>query len=273
MTAALDEAIAGRGRLFLVSGEPGIGKSRLADELATRARGLDVQVLWGRCWEAGGAPVYWPWVQSLRSYVRGLDPETLDLSSDAAARARGARARCPRRGARLTSARARGPGDRPLPALQCRSRVSLNAGQARTLMLVLDDLHAADTPSLLLLQFLAAEVANARLLLVGTYRDVDPTLRDPLSSTLAELTRLPGTRMLPLSGLERPEVAAFVGEGPASLQTTVSSPVCTTKQRATRSSSARSYGCSSRRRSRKSLSEPSRDCPSRTASGRSSTIG
>ncbi len=73
----LEGALAGHGQLVLVSGEPGIGKSRLADELSNRARELGAQVLVGRCWEAVGAPAYWPWVQALRSYVRSRDRETL----------------------------------------------------------------------------------------------------------------------------------------------------------------------------------------------------
>ena len=74
LTAGLDDALAGRGRLFLLVGEPGIGKSRLAEELAARARARGALVLVGRCWEAGGAPAYWPWVQSLRAYVRQAEP-------------------------------------------------------------------------------------------------------------------------------------------------------------------------------------------------------
>src|SRR5206468_2468088 len=69
LRAGLEAAIAGHGRLFLLSGEPGIGKSRLADELTREARTRGAMVLSGRCWEAGGAPAYWPWVQSLRAYV------------------------------------------------------------------------------------------------------------------------------------------------------------------------------------------------------------
>jgi predicted ATPase len=56
LVAGLDAAVASQGRLFLLAGEPGIGKSRLADELASYARARDARVLWGRCWEAGGAP-------------------------------------------------------------------------------------------------------------------------------------------------------------------------------------------------------------------------
>src|SRR5207244_7657019 len=73
----LEDAFEGRGRLLLVAGEPGIGKSRLADELTEAARRRGFQVAWGRCWEAGGAPAYWPWVQSLRTLVRDLDAQAL----------------------------------------------------------------------------------------------------------------------------------------------------------------------------------------------------
>jgi hypothetical protein len=73
LIGGLDDAFAGQGRLFLLGGEPGIGKSRLAEEVIDRARARGARVLIGRCWEAGGAPAYWPWVQSLRAYVRESD--------------------------------------------------------------------------------------------------------------------------------------------------------------------------------------------------------
>jgi DNA-binding SARP family transcriptional activator len=76
LVAGLDEAIVGRGRLFLLVGEPGIGKSRLAEELIQIARARRVDVLVGRCWEASGAPAYWPWVQSLRSLADGARPSS-----------------------------------------------------------------------------------------------------------------------------------------------------------------------------------------------------
>jgi tetratricopeptide (TPR) repeat protein len=213
LTAGLDDALAGRGRLFLISGEPGIGKSRLADELAARARGQGARVLWGRCWEVGGAPAYWPWVQSLRSYVRDLDAKALrsQLGRGGADLAQivpeaGEVVHGPSRSVVVDPETAR------FRLFEAVAEFLRNGGEARPLVLVLDDLHAADEPSLLLLQFVAAEFANGRLLVVGTYRDVDPTLDDPLLSTLAELARLPVTRMLALSGLNRPEVATFIGE-------------------------------------------------------------
>ena len=81
---------------------------------------------------------------------------------------------------------------------------------ARPLVLVLDDLHAADEPSLLLLQFVARELGDSRLLIVGAYRDVDPTLADPLTTTLIELAREPVTRTLALAGLGEADVARFI---------------------------------------------------------------
>ena len=77
LQAALADAEAGRGRLVMLAGEAGIGKSRLADELASRAKRRGVHIAWGRCWAAGGAPAYWPWIQALRTFVRELDPDAL----------------------------------------------------------------------------------------------------------------------------------------------------------------------------------------------------
>src|SRR5260370_38806293 len=77
LLAGLDDVVAGSGRLFLLAGDPGIGKSRLAHEAAARARDRGVKVAGGRCWEAGGAPAYWPWVQPLGALVRGAGSEQL----------------------------------------------------------------------------------------------------------------------------------------------------------------------------------------------------
>ena len=85
-----------------------------------------------------------------------------------------------------------------------------SAASERPLVLVLDDLHAADMPSLLLLEFVAAELADSGILVVAAYRDVDPTLRDPLSSALAELTRRQTTRLISLAGLGEADVENFI---------------------------------------------------------------
>ena len=211
LVGGLDDAFAGRGRLFLLGGEPGIGKSRLAEELVARAGGRGARVLIGRCWEAGGAPAYWPWVQSFRAYVRETDMAALrsQLGAGAADLA-----------AIVPELRQRFP-DLPEPPspesegarfrlFEAASSLLLIATRDRPVVLVLDDLHAADEPSLLLLRFVAREIAASRVLLVCAYRDVDPTLRDPLSSALAELVREPHTAHIALTGLSERDVAEYI---------------------------------------------------------------
>ncbi len=210
-TEALEDALGGRGRLVLLVGEPGIGKSRLADELMGKARARGATVVIGRCWEAGGAPAYWPWVQALRAYVRDCQPEALrsqlgagagdlaqllpelrdlfpDIQEPAAPESDGARFRL----------------------FDAVTGFIRSAAEASPLVLVLDDLHAADEPSLLLLRYLARQVADARLLVVCALRDVDPTLSEPLTLTLAELAREAHTGRIGLSGLEEDDVGEYI---------------------------------------------------------------
>ena len=210
LAAGLEDAFAGRGRLFLLEGEPGIGKSRLAEELTVRARARGAQVLVGRCWEAGGAPAYWPWMQSIRAHVR-----------DSAATALGAQLGA---GAAdlvqiLPELRQRFPDLPPPPLDPEGARFRLfeataaflhNAGEQRPLVLVLDDLHAADAPSLLLLRFVARELGSTRMLLVGAFRNVDPVPGEALTEMLADVAREPVTRRLSLQGLSESEVAEYV---------------------------------------------------------------
>ena len=219
LTAALDEALVGRGRLVLLAGEPGIGKSRLAEEVSSRARKRGGRVLVGRCWEAGGAPAYWPWVQAVRSYIGRTEPAVLRTQLGAGSVDV----------AQIVPELREILSDLPaLPSLEPEAaRFRLfdsmttflkNAASARPLVIVLDDLHAADEPTLLLLQFVTRELGECRLLLVAAYRDVDPTLADPLTTALTELAREPVTRTLALGGLEQANVARFIelasGEAP-----------------------------------------------------------
>ena len=85
-----------------------------------------------------------------------------------------------------------------------------NAAQSQPVMLVLDDLHWADKPSLLLLQFLAQEMVGSRLLVVGTYRDVELSRQHPLSETLAQLSREPVFRRELLGGLSQEDSRRFI---------------------------------------------------------------
>ncbi len=211
LIGALGEAEAGRGSVFLLSGEPGIGKSRLADEAAAHARGRGLLVLRGRCWEAGGAPGYWPWVQVLRAYARGAEPYELRGLLGAGA---------PELAELLPELREL-VGDLPRPAVHDPEALRFRLFDAvavflravadeRALLVVLDDLHAADEPSLLLLEFLAGSTRDARVAVLGAYRDTETEPGHPLNRLIGDMVREPAVGRISLGGLGREEVGEYV---------------------------------------------------------------
>ena len=195
----------GEGRLLLVSGDPGIGKTRTVEQLATYAGVRGARVLWGRCHETEGAPPYWPWSEAIRAYVREADP--VGLRWQLGSRAADVAQIVPELRERLGDL-----GEAPaIDTEQARFRIfdSLagflgGVSQSRPLMLVLDDLHWADEPSLLLLRFVARRLADTGLLIVGTYRDVELGRHHPLADTLADLA---GRRGHPPGRAARPRRA------------------------------------------------------------------
>jgi eukaryotic-like serine/threonine-protein kinase len=200
LVRGLDDALAGRGRLFLLGGEPGIGKSRLAEELSAQARLRGARVLIGRCWEAGGAPAYWPWVQALRPYLRETDPEALRTqlgreAGDLATILPEVRDLMPDLPASPTTG-SEGARFRLLDSVA--SFIS-NVASSKPVALFLDDLHAADAPSLLLLRFVAGQLAGVPILIVGCYRDTE--VRPELTEALADLAREAAVHRLSLKGL------------------------------------------------------------------------
>jgi DNA-binding SARP family transcriptional activator len=209
---ALHDAVSGRGRLVLIGGEPGIGKSRLVEELAWRAG--EVEVHWGRCWEVGGAPPYWPWVQVVRSYVRERNPEQLrgELGPGAADMAElvvEIRQRLPDLGAPSVLPESEHARFRLFDSI---TDFLKNASRSRPLVLVLEDLNWADDDSLLLLEFVARELGDAHALVIGTYRDIDLSRRHPLSRTLGELARERLFERALLRGLSHADVERFIEE-------------------------------------------------------------
>jgi hypothetical protein len=211
LRTALTEARAGRGQVVLLAGEPGIGKSRTAHEIAAEARTTGFEVLCGRSWEEEGAPAFWPWVQALRTWLERLDEAALrtmcgpeaavlaQLAPDVAERIPGLAAP-----PRLKPAEAR------FRLFDAVTRLLRRAAAVRPVLLVLDDLHRADVPSLRLLQFLARELADVKLLVVGTYRDADDSSDPVFRAVLSELWREPATRHLRLPGLEPSDIAHYI---------------------------------------------------------------
>jgi DNA-binding SARP family transcriptional activator len=211
LVAALDAALAGDGRLVLLAGEPGIGKSRLADALMDEARSRGAGVVAGRSWEAGGAPAYWPWIQALRAHLRDTEPGALraQLGAGAASVAQLLPELHEQFGPLPEPPALEGEGARFRLFEAVRSFLR-EAAESRPLVIVFDDLHASDEPTLLLLRFVARELEQSRLMIVGAYRDVDPTLREPLTTALAELVREPQTSQIALAGLTAADVAEYV---------------------------------------------------------------
>jgi tetratricopeptide (TPR) repeat protein len=175
----LAEAAAGRGAAAMLVGDAGLGKSRLADEIAREAAERGFGVAWGRGWEVGGAPAYWPWRQALRSL--GLAMPALPASSDA--------------------------DEARFATFEAVARALHDASIAAPLLLVLDDLHVVDEESLGLLLFLVRDVRAARMLVLGAFRPHHAVEGSAAARLLASIAR-EGTH-LPLRPLDRGEVEAL----------------------------------------------------------------
>lgn len=222
----LQAAAAGAGSVALVAGEAGIGKTRLVTELADRAQQEGWTVLAGRAHQADGMPPYLPWVDALRGYVRNAPATTLrealgDYGAEVAMLVRELRTRLPDL-PEPPAASAATERYRLFEAV-CEFIVAIARGVAAApagtldgspsragLLLVLDDLHWADAPSLLLLSHLARRLRDAPLLVAGTFRDDEVDRGHPLAALLAELVREQAGEQIVLRGLEQEDIARFI---------------------------------------------------------------
>ena len=218
--AALPTAGSAGGRAVLIVGAPGIGKTRLAEELSERAEAAGVRVAWGRCYAREAPPPYWPWRESIRALAR--DWSTAELAAavgpDAAAIAR----LVPELGELLAPGRPEPLDDDPRQArfrlFDSVASFVVRAAAREPLLVVLDDLHAADADSLALLAFLAPRLRDGRLVVVCTLRDDESALDDPLAGALGALRRAGATLRIPLDGLPASAlgelIAARTGSSP-----------------------------------------------------------
>ena len=197
-------------RLALIGGEAGVGKTRLSTQLALQAHGGGATVLYGRCDEDLGVP-YQPWVQALSHFVSEAPPSAL-------------RAHIERYGGELTRLTPTlGDRVRGLPAprrsdpeterylLYAAAAGLLEAaGEQEPVVLILDDLHWADGPTLSLLRHVVTAGSSMRVLVVGTYRDSDLSREHPFTTLLADLHREQGVERIKLTGLEVGDVLALM---------------------------------------------------------------
>jgi len=187
---AVDAVAAGAARCVGLAGEPGIGKTRLATEIAARCASRGFGVVWGRCWETGGAPAWWPWTEALRALAR--DPrfteamapvhESLGVSGS---RAGGATASA---AAGSTAVVAAGDAEQRFIVFGSVGEALMRASRVAPIALFLDDMHAADDASLQLLQYLSRSARDTRVLIVATWRSAEAS-RGRASAVLTRFAR------------------------------------------------------------------------------------
>jgi tetratricopeptide (TPR) repeat protein len=207
----LDQTVRGQGALVMIGGEPGVGKTRLAEELAAEARQRGLLSLTGHCNEMEGTLPYIPFVEILEATARIVPREAFrEAMGDAA----------PEVAKLMPELRRLFPDIPPpleLPPEQER-RYLFNsvlefierAGRVQPLFLVLEDLHWADDSTLLLLQHIAQRLHEMPLLILGTYRDVELDVARPLARALEELLRQRLAQRLALRRLPEAGVAAML---------------------------------------------------------------
>jgi class 3 adenylate cyclase/tetratricopeptide (TPR) repeat protein len=187
----LDDTLAGHGRLGLIAGEAGVGKSRLVAEISDEAEARGIRVLTGHCVEMMGAPPYLPYVETIEQAINSRrSPLALRQAlGDVAAEI-----------ARIAPAVRRAFPEIPppveLPAELARryiwnalSEFLSRAAQVQPLLLVLEDLHWADDSTVQLTEYLAPLLPEMPVLILGTYRDLDVDLQHPLAGVIDQLAQ------------------------------------------------------------------------------------
>src|SRR6266851_2820641 len=219
LVSACESGAASDAHLFLIHGEPGIGKTRLCDELASRAKARGIQVLWGRCWEGGGAPAYWPWIQVIRGVLGALDSERrkLFVESEIAADIIQQVAqivpemRPVQSNFRPSITEKLEPGEARFRLFDAVANFLKIGARSHPILIVLDDLHDADEASLAMLRFIARELKTAAIMLIATYRDAEVQRSASLSKLIGEISR--EARAIPMRGLSETEVKRLVQLG------------------------------------------------------------
>ncbi len=207
----LDQAAKGQGALAMIGGEPGVGKTRMAEELMAEARQRGMTALIGHCYEMEGAPPYIPYVEILEAAARLFPPEALrDVLGESAPEV-----------AKLMPELRRLFPDIPAPPKlppEQERRYLFNGmrdfltrvGLTQPLLLLLDDLQWADDATLLLVQHIAQQLQEMPVLIVGTYRDVEMDVAGPLARTLEELLRQRLAHRITLRRLPQDGVSAML---------------------------------------------------------------
>ena len=195
LVARLDEAFLGRGGLVWLSGEAGIGKTQMADELGRRARVRGATVYSASAHEAPAAPQFWLWAQIARAHASAHpSPRVTELMQAVAPLLDGTKDL---------------PSATQFTLFDTYTRFFVEVARTQPLVLLLDDVHWADEGSSSLLQFFAREIRRAAIVVVGTYRDTEPTL-DAHARAFAGLLGDSAGLTIPLRGLSPEDIARLV---------------------------------------------------------------
>jgi DNA-binding CsgD family transcriptional regulator len=190
LAGCLRSTLDGRRQVVLIAGEPGAGKTRLAEDAVDQARELGLVCALGRANEDEGSPPYWPFLQVFRGLAGGPPAELYGGFAG---------------GDGLTgSARER------FRLFEVTNEALTSAALPSGLLVVLDDLQWADWATVRLLVHLAAGVTPARLMVVATYRDTETAGQGPLRAAVATLAREASVTRMRLGGLDEAEVAAHL---------------------------------------------------------------
>lgn len=217
-SSAVNDAVSGQAQFFVISGEPGIGKTSLARELAQIASDSGFLVFWGRCDIEASAQPYWPWITVIREMVASASGGVLQAAM----------------GSKwaiienmLADADSLTPQENTIPDQQNAesSRLSLfdavvalleNTSANAPVALILDDIQWSDASSLRMLEYVSRQVAGFKILIALTHRSADTRSNPALSATVAELSRQPGYTGVELAGLSRTATSELIRAGQSS---------------------------------------------------------
>ncbi|MDD3827995.1 MAG: AAA family ATPase [Anaerolineae bacterium] len=202
----------GQGQLVLLSGEPGVGKTRLANEAMIVARLDGAAVLEGGCYEYEMAVPYLPFVEALRGWVHRQEEHVLrqHLGGGTAAELARLAPEIQARLGRLEASAPLPPQEERLRLFDHLARFLQGLAAERGLLLFLDDLHWADQGSLLLLRYLLRALRHDRALILAAYREVELDRAHPLAAALVEWNRDRLAVRIPLARLGRNETATLL---------------------------------------------------------------
>ena len=212
LLSGLEDASARRGRLFLISGEPGVGKTRLTDEVAAEARARRMVVLVGHCSEHEEAVAYLPFVEILENFVdRVSDPDRLrealgDQAPELARLLPKLKSLLPG----LASPLDLEPAQARRHLFNCVFDFVVRVALHQPILMILEDLHWADDSTLALLDHLTQRLSDLPVMVIGTYRDAELNVTRELAKTLEDLLRGRRATRVALSALPRDEVAAML---------------------------------------------------------------